>query len=180
MASDQGRAASKRAQRLARKTAKAQRDEESRVQVLVEGIARSRLLAPLADQPQPLRPDRRALLIINSKSGKDGDSLSRVREISDILASYGIGVEVRVKLKKSIARKDARRAAKQGCQLVLAAGGDGTVAAVARGLIGTSATLWHSAAGHLQQHRHQSGHPHRCARSVCADCRRRRAASRRG
>ena len=64
-----------------------------------------------------------------------------MREISDILASYGIGVDVRVKLKKSIARKDARRAAKQGCRLVLAAGGDGTVAAVAQGLIGTSATL---------------------------------------
>src|SRR5215204_628870 len=141
MASNQVRAASKRAQRLARRTAKAQREEEARVQALVEGIARSRLLAPLADQSQPVPLDRRALLIINSKSGKDGDSLSRVREISEILASYGIGVDVRVKLKKSIARRDARRAAKQGCQLVIAAGGDGTVAAVARGLIGTSATL---------------------------------------
>ena len=111
------------------------------MQALVEGIARSRLLAPLADQSQPVPLDRRALLIINSKSGKDGDSLNRVREISEILASYGIGVDVRVKLRKSIARRDARRAAKQGCQLVIAAGGDGTVAAVARGLIGTSATL---------------------------------------
>jgi diacylglycerol kinase (ATP) len=64
-----------------------------------------------------------------------------VREISEVLASYGIGVDVRVKLRKSIARNDARRAAKQGCQLVIAAGGDGTVAAVARGLIGTRATL---------------------------------------
>ena len=103
-----------RAQRLARRAAKAQRDEEARVQLLVEGIARSRLLAPLADQSEPVPLDRRALLIINSKSGQDGNSLSRVREISEILASYGIGVDARVKLKKSIARRDARRAAKQG------------------------------------------------------------------
>jgi diacylglycerol kinase (ATP) len=84
---------------------------------------------------------RRAMLIINSKSGPNHDSVLRVRELVDLLAGHGIDAEVRVKLHKSTARKDARAAAKSGCKLVIAAGGDGTVAAVARGLMGTGAAL---------------------------------------
>jgi diacylglycerol kinase (ATP) len=81
------------------------------------------------------------MLIVNSKSGPNRDSLLRVRELVDLLAGHGIDADVRIKLHKSVARKDARAAAKAGYRLVIAAGGDGTVEAVARGLIGTDAAL---------------------------------------
>jgi len=83
----------------------------------------------------------RALLIINTKSGPNNDSILRVKEIVQRLAAHGIKADVRVKLRKKYARKDARRAAKQGYPLVIAAGGDGTIAPVAEGLIGTDAVL---------------------------------------
>jgi YegS/Rv2252/BmrU family lipid kinase len=84
---------------------------------------------------------RRALLIINTKSGPRHDSVLRVREIVDMLARFDIRVDVRLKLSKSQARRDARAAAKSGYPLVIAAGGDGTVESVAAGLIGTDGVL---------------------------------------
>jgi diacylglycerol kinase (ATP) len=91
----------------------------------------------------PSGPDRRrpALLIINTKSGPRDDSILRVREIVDELARNGVDAEVRVKLSKRHARREARRAARAGIPLVIAAGGDGTVEAVARGLIGREVPL---------------------------------------
>jgi diacylglycerol kinase (ATP) len=90
---------------------------------------------------EKVRPRRRALLIVNSKSGPDHDSLLRVRELVALLATHGVDPEVRVKLRKKQARRDARRAARAGYPLVIAAGGDGTVEAVASGLVGTASTL---------------------------------------
>jgi diacylglycerol kinase (ATP) len=91
----------------------------------------------------PSEPDRRrpALLIINTKSGPRDDSIMRVREVVDELARNGVDADVRVKLSKRQARREARRAARDGIPLVIAAGGDGTVAAVARGLIGRAVPL---------------------------------------
>ncbi len=86
-------------------------------------------------------PKKRALLIINTKSGPNNDSILRLRELVERLAAHGIQAKVRVKLRKKIARKQAHKAAKKGCELVIVAGGDGTVAAVAEGLLGTRATL---------------------------------------
>ena len=84
---------------------------------------------------------RRALLIINTKSGPNDDSIMRVREVVEELARHGVDAEVRVKLRKKQARKLAKNAAKDGYQLVVAAGGDGTIGAVARGLIGRPVAL---------------------------------------
>lgn len=87
------------------------------------------------------RKKTRALLIINTKSGPNNDSILRVREIVERLKAHGIKPTVRVKLRKKQARKDARKAAKGGYPLVIAAGGDGTIAPVAEGLLGTDAVL---------------------------------------
>jgi diacylglycerol kinase (ATP) len=90
---------------------------------------------------ETLATRRRALLIINSKSGPNRDSLLHVRELAEKLDALGIQADVTVKLRKKKARRDAKRAAKRGYPLVIAAGGDGTVEAVASGLIGTDTVL---------------------------------------
>ena len=89
----------------------------------------------------PAARRRRALLIINTKSGPDNDSISRVRDVVELLAGHGISVDVRVKLRKRQARAEARLAARSGVPLVIAAGGDGTIEAVAAGLVGSDAVL---------------------------------------
>ena len=121
-----------------------------RGQAVVRRLLEARALAPLAaDKPErasaplaKLWPARRALLIINSKSGPQHDSLLRVRDLVDLLLEFGIRADVQVKLHKSQARKQARAAAKKGrYDVVIAAGGDGTVESVASGLIGASTPL---------------------------------------
>lgn len=125
------------ANQLATTTAGLQRAEAERIGRFATKLARP------SDGSTTARSGRkqRAFLIINSKSGTKGDSMQQLPRVLEALKRVGIDVDVRVKYKKSIARKDARRAAKAGYRLVIAAGGDGTVGAVARGLIGTSATL---------------------------------------
>jgi len=130
--------------RVARAAVEVEQRDGSRAREIVraQAAARIRAMLPPANQvhtsPSPPLP---ALLIINSKSGPKRDSLLRVRELVELLAGHGIAADVRVKLHKSQARREARAAARAGYPLVLAAGGDGTVAAVARGLVGTKTVL---------------------------------------
>jgi diacylglycerol kinase (ATP) len=85
---------------------------------------------------------RRALLVINSKSGPNRDSLLRIHELVDVLGEFQIRADVHVKLRKKQARKETRAAATSGdYDLVIAAGGDGTIEAVARGLLETQVPL---------------------------------------
>jgi diacylglycerol kinase (ATP) len=136
--------------RMARDTAAMERADEARARVLERRLSEAQALAPLAmDKPEVgsapvagLWPRRRALLIINSKSGPNHDSILHVRDLVDLLASFGIRVDVRVKLHRRQTRKQARAAATgKRYKLIIAAGGDGTVEAVASGLVGTNATL---------------------------------------
>jgi diacylglycerol kinase (ATP) len=136
--------------RNARQRAELERGEESRARILERRLREAQALAPLAsDKPSianapvvDLWPRRRALLFINSKSGPNHDSILHVRDLVDMLGSFGIRADVRVKLRKSQARKEAHAAAvRSGYALIIAAGGDGTVEAVASGLVGTDATL---------------------------------------
>ncbi len=135
----------KRVKRLARVAAEVEHREDAQAREIVRAQAAARIAAMLPSDDQPTNGTSKlplpALLIINSKSGPAHDSLLRTRELVDLLAGHGIAADVRVKLHKSQARREARQAAKAKCPLVLAAGGDGTVAAVARGLIGTSTVL---------------------------------------
>ncbi|MBV9546066.1 MAG: NAD(+)/NADH kinase [Chloroflexi bacterium] len=87
-------------------------------------------------------PRRRALLVINSKSGPKRDSLLLIHELVDVLGDFQIHVDVHVKLRKKQAREAIHAAATSGnYDLVIAAGGDGTVEAVARGLLETQVPL---------------------------------------
>jgi diacylglycerol kinase (ATP) len=134
----------RRVKRLAQAAAKVEHREDAQAREIVRAQAAARIAAMLPSDDRPdatPRPPLPALLIINSKSGPAHDSLLRTRELVDLLAGYGIAADVRVKLHKSQARREARKAAKARYPLVLAAGGDGTVAAVARGLIGSSTVL---------------------------------------
>lgn len=135
----------RRVKRLARLASRVEHDEDGQAReiVRVQAEARIRDMLPAAAGRPSTPPATRlsALIIINSKSGPNQDSLLHVRELVDRLAAHGIAADVRVKLRKSQARREARAAARAGCPLVVAAGGDGTVASVARGLVGTGTVL---------------------------------------
>jgi diacylglycerol kinase (ATP) len=139
------RSMARQTKRLARLAADVEHAEESEARELQRAQAEARIQAMVAagtaEAPRPARQSLPALLIINSKSGPQHDSLLRVRELVDLLAGYGIATEVRVKLHKSQARREARAAAKRGYPLIIAAGGDGTVASVARGVVGSKSVL---------------------------------------
>src|SRR3982074_2921373 len=134
----------KHVKRLARLAARVEHTENDKAREIVRFQAEARIQQMLAEANQPAaspRPLLPALLIINSKSGPNHDSILRVRELVDLLSTHGIGADVRVKLHKSQARREARMAAKAGYPLVVAGGGDGTVASVARGLVGSKTVL---------------------------------------
>src|SRR5579859_1082993 len=134
----------KRVKRLAQLAAEAEHVEDAQAREIVRAQAAARILemVPTADgAPATQKKPLRALLIINSKSGPAHDSLLRVAELVELLAAHHIAADVRVKLHKSQARREARAAAAAGYPLVVAAGGDGTVAAVARGLVGSQTVL---------------------------------------
>jgi diacylglycerol kinase (ATP) len=117
-------------------------ESQARAVLRAQAIARiQEMLPPTPTTRASSKPPLPALLIINSKSGPNHDSLLRVGELVDLLASHNIVADVRVKLHKSQARREARSAAKAGYRLVVAAGGDGTVAAVSRGLVGSETVL---------------------------------------
>lgn len=139
-----GLSMAKHVKRLARRAATAEHVEDAQAREIVRSQAAARIqeLLPPDDAVQNSSPTPLpALLIINSKSGPAHDSLLKVGELVDLLAAHGIAADVRVKLHKSQARREARAAARVGYPLVLAAGGDGTVAAVARGLVGSKTVL---------------------------------------
>jgi len=137
--------------KLAARLAELRRVEELQAQQLAQQPEPSERSARAKEQEQtpdaagaqarPPKPRMRALLIINTKSGPNNDSILRVKELVERLTAHGIRADVRVKLRKKYARKDAKKAAKKGYPLVIAAGGDGTIACVAEGLLGTDTVL---------------------------------------
>lgn len=114
----------------------------------------------------PRSAHRKALLIINTKSGRNHDSLLYIRELVQLLQQRGIGVDVRVKLSKMQAQREARAAARRGCELVVAAGGDGTVEAVARGLVDSHTALGIIALGTYNNVATSLGVPAQCDKAV--------------
>lgn len=142
-----GKRRRKRVLAVAKQVTSAARQDDQYADALARAIEARRLLATLTDtgaapeQASPPWPKRRAMLFVNAKSGPKAESLLHLRDLVDRLGQFNVRADVRVKLHKSQARREARAAARDGYDVVIAAGGDGTVEAVARGLAGTRATL---------------------------------------
>jgi hypothetical protein len=115
----------KRVRPLARLAAHVEHLENAQAREIVRSQAEARIreMLPRPDQtqasPKTMLP---ALLIINSKSGPNRDSLMRVRELVDVLAAHGIATQVRVKLRKSQARREARAAVNAGYPRIIPPG----------------------------------------------------------
>ena len=105
---------------------------------------------PFAEEPLPedtqevlTGPQRRACLLVNpaSGAGRPRDYQAEVAAIWAALRAAGIWAEI-VETRPDEPPGDvARRAAEAGYSLVIAAGGDGTVGATAKGLVGTNCPL---------------------------------------
>ena len=105
---------------------------------------------PFADPPLPedhepivTGPQRRACLLVNPASGakQPRDPAAQTAHIWASLRAAGIWAEI-IETKPDEPPGDvARRAAEAGYSLVIAGGGDGTVGAVAKGLVGTDCPL---------------------------------------
>ena len=80
-------------------------------------------------------------VLLNAKAGSVGpDPEARTRELRDLLRKAGVEAEV-VACEPARLGATARKAAEQGAEMVVAAGGDGTVSAVAGGLAGTDVPM---------------------------------------
>jgi diacylglycerol kinase (ATP) len=88
-------------------------------------------------QPGSLRPAR---LIFNPKSGPTKKAAS-LEGLIEMLRRHGLQVEVVLKTSGKAARAAAKAAAEKNQELVIAAGGDGTIEDVATQLVGTKTVL---------------------------------------
>ena len=89
-------------------------------------------------------PGTRVKVIINPASGKKGGittNAAGVDEVRAILEANGIQADIAETEYANHATALAKQAVKDGYQIIIACGGDGTVGEVARGLISTKATL---------------------------------------
>jgi diacylglycerol kinase (ATP) len=88
-----------------------------------------------------------AVLILNPVSGasmlasEEGEGEQYEERIVTALRKQGIEVEVRYTTPEDPGRGLAQQAAEEGVDIIIAAGGDGTIHAVAAGLLGTKGTL---------------------------------------
>ncbi|HEX7975803.1 MAG TPA: YegS/Rv2252/BmrU family lipid kinase [Anaerolineales bacterium] len=82
-----------------------------------------------------------AKLICNPGAGDGKDFTTRLEQVTRWLGSDGRQVEVALAHPKAKATVIARKAARAGYKLVIAMGGDGTIEAVMRGLVGSKTRL---------------------------------------
>ncbi len=83
----------------------------------------------------------RAKLIYNPYAGGAADPTRRLDEAVRCLERHGLKMDVAVVSPAKQATKAARQAVRAGYRLVIAMGGDGTIEAVARALIGHKVRL---------------------------------------
>jgi diacylglycerol kinase (ATP) len=91
-------------------------------------------------------PDQRAILprsllaVVNPRAGRPAD-LQRLHSALRTLEQHGWSVDIRGTLWPQHARQMAETAVRQGCEAVLAVGGDGTINEVVNGLAGSATAL---------------------------------------
>jgi len=83
----------------------------------------------------------RVKLIANPGAGKASDAANNLKLVTGYLEKNGLKVDVALAKPKEEATPIARRAVKDGYEIVIAMGGDGTIEAVMRGLIGSKVRL---------------------------------------
>src|SRR5438093_12207289 len=79
-------------------------------------------------------------LIINPRAGQKlgmSTNAASLEAVQRALAEVGMHVRVMETVSPRHATQLARQAAQEGCKLVIAAGGDGTLAETGQGLVGT-------------------------------------------
>ena len=91
----------------------------------------------MTDSHRPLR----AKLIFNAAAGQPEESPAQLAEILTSMKSQGIRPEVYVVRPNSRVAAVARSAIRRGIELVVVAGGDGTIDSVVGAMVGSSATL---------------------------------------
>lgn len=89
----------------------------------------------------------RAKLIANPGAGDVLEAASKIEQVAGYLIEAGLKVEVALAKPKKEAIPIARKAIKDGFDVVVAMGGDGTIGAVIRGIAGSKVTLGIIAAG---------------------------------
>ena len=94
-----------------------------------------------APAPVVLSNLRRAYLIFNPCSGPDGKDGNSPQPVLEALRAHGIEAEVGFKTSGKVGRHLAAEALKNKHDLLIAAGGDGTIEAVASQMVGCQATL---------------------------------------
>jgi diacylglycerol kinase (ATP) len=80
-------------------------------------------------------------LIANPGAGNASESANNLKLVTGFLEKNGLKVDVALAKPKEKATSIARKAIKDGYKIVIAMGGDGTVEAVMRGMIGSKARL---------------------------------------
>ena len=83
----------------------------------------------------------RAKLIANPGAGKASESAKNLKLVLGYLKLTGMKVDVAFARPKEEATPIARRAVKDGYKIVIAMGGDGTIEAVMRGMVGSKSRL---------------------------------------
>jgi diacylglycerol kinase (ATP) len=83
----------------------------------------------------------RVKLIANPGAGKVSEAANKLKVVIGYLEKNGLKVDVALAKPKEEATPIARRAIKKGYKVVIAMGGDGTIEAVMRGLIGSNVRL---------------------------------------
>jgi diacylglycerol kinase (ATP) len=89
----------------------------------------------------------RVKLIANPGAGDVLQAASRLEQVTQYLVDYGLKVDVALAKPKKEAIPIARKAVKDGYDVVIAMGGDGTLGAVIRGIAGSKVRLGIIAAG---------------------------------